>query len=229
MIAIIPARGGSKRIPHKNIKSFVGRPILSYSIKAALESNLFDVVMVSTDSEEIADIAVQEGADVPFLRSRRNSDDFATTSDVLEEVVMEYEKMGVEFDCFCCIYPTAPFVTADKLKKAYNILCKEDAEGVFSIVKYSYPPQRCIVVRDGLASFQNIEYRYTRSQDLESIYHDAGQFYFLRKSAFLQQHDLVLKKTVPFIVDELEVQDIDNGSNWKIAEMKYKLMVENDG
>lgn len=223
-LAIIPARGGSKRIPKKNIKLFCGSPIISYSINAAIESGLFDRVMVSTDSEEIAAIAKEHGADVPFFRSRRTSDDYSTTSDVLEEVILRYKESGYDFDCFCCIYPTAPFVTAKKLKEAYSLFEEKGAESVLSILKYSYPPQRAIVIKNGEASFQNIENRYVRSQDLEPVYHDAGQFYFLRTEQFMKQHDLVLSKTVPFIVDELEAQDIDDETDWKLAELKYKML-----
>lgn len=223
-IAIIPARGGSKRIPKKNIKNFCGAPIISYSIRAAIESGLFEKVMVSTDSEEIACLARKYRADVPFFRSNKTSSDFATTSDVLEEVILQYRDNEIEFDTFCCLYPTAPFVTPEKLKAAAKLFEEKNAESVLTIVKYSYPPQRSIIVRDGLASFQYIENRYKRSQDLEPIYHDAGQFYFLQTSAFIEQHDLVLKRTVPFLVDEMEVQDIDNETDWNIAEIKYQIM-----
>lgn len=228
-LAIIPARGGSKRIPKKNIKDFCGRPIIAYSINAAIKSSLFDIVMVSTDSEEIASLAKEYGAEVPFLRSNRTSDDYATTSDVLEEVLVRYKDIGYTFDCFCCIYPTAPPVTATKLNEAFTLFEDKKAEAVLPVVKYSYPPQRAIVIKDGLASFQYIENRFARSQDLEAIYHDAGQFYFLRTEAFVKQHDLVLKKTIPLIVNELEVQDIDNETDWKLAETKYRMAVKTDG
>ena len=228
-LAIIPARGGSKRIPKKNIKDFCGRPIISYSINAAIKSSLFDIVMVSTDSKEIASLAKEYGAEVPFLRSNRTSDDYATTSDVLEEVLVRYKDIGYTFDCFCCIYPTAPLVTATKLNEAFTLFEDKKAEAVLPVVKYSYPPQRAIVIKDGLASFQYIENRFARSQDLEAIYHDAGQFYFLRTEEFVKQHDLVLKKTIPLIVNELEVQDIDNETDWKLAEIKYRMAVKTDG
>ena len=228
-LAIIPARGGSKRIPKKNIKDFCGRPIISYSINAAIKSSLFDIVMVSTDSEEIVSLAKEYGAEVPFLRSNRTSDDYATTSDVLEEVLVRYKDIGYTFDCFCCIYPTAPLVTATKLNEAFTLFEDKKAEAVLPVVKYSYPPQRAIVIKDGLASFQYIENRFARSQDLEAIYHDAGQFYFLRTEEFVKQHDLVLKKTIPLIVNELEVQDIDNETDWKLAEIKYRMAVKTDG
>ena len=140
--AIITARGGSKRIPRKNIKNFCGKPILAYSIEAALESCLFDEVMVSTDSLEIAEIAKHYGASVPFMRSERTSNDYADTTDVLTEVIEMYAERGVEFDMFCCIYPTAPFITPQKLQESYGMLSEEDVYNVIPMVAFSFPPQR---------------------------------------------------------------------------------------
>lgn len=222
-IAIITARGGSKRIPKKNIKEFCGQPILNYSIGAALDSGIFSEVMVSTDSDEIKEIAISAGAHVPFLRSESTSNDYATTADVLHEVLVGYDAMYLEYDVMACIYPTAPFVTADKLKKAYDILINSEATSVMPVVQYSFPPQRANVIRDGLLVYQFPENRLKRSQDLEPIYHDAGQFYFYKVKPDLT---FTADKYAPLIVDDLEVQDIDNESDWKIAEMKYKLMVE---
>ncbi|MCI8391809.1 MAG: pseudaminic acid cytidylyltransferase [Roseburia sp.] len=224
-LAVITARGGSKRIPRKNIKNFCGEPIISYSIKAALESGLFDEVMVSTDDEEIAEIAKRYGASVPFMRSAETSNDFATTSDVLDEVISEYKKRGKTFEYFACIYPTAPFVTPEKLIRAYQMLTENDTDSVLPVVQFSYPPQRAVIKNGDYVVFQYIENRYTRSQDLDPIYHDCGQFYFFKTEKFVEQHDLVLTKTLPFYINELEVQDIDNITDWEIAELKYKLMV----
>ena len=145
-IAVITARGGSKRIPHKNIKEFCGKPIIAYSIKAALESGLFEVVMVSTDDPKIAEIAKEYGASVPFMRSAENANDFATTSDVLNEVMDVYRKNGKLFDYVCCIYPTAPFITAQKLREAFSLLAENDVEQVLPVVRFSFPPQRCFIV-----------------------------------------------------------------------------------
>lgn len=224
MIAIITARGGSKRIPKKNIKEFLGQPIIVYSIKAALEANIFDEVMVSTDSEEIAEIAKKAGASVPFIRSKANSNDFATTRDVLEEVIGKYADMRRYYDNMCCIYPTAPFITAEKLKSAYEILRRSEIESVIPVVRYSFPPQRAFVLKDNNLVYQYPEYRNTRSQDLEPIYHDAGQFYFYK----LQNYKFCASNTfAPFIVPETEVQDIDNESDWEIAELKYKKAILN--
>ena len=221
-VAIITARGGSKRIPRKNIKVFCGKPIIAYSIKAALSSGSFDEVMVSTDSEEIKIIAEKYGASVPFLRSEATSNDFATTADVLEEVITSYRSIGKTFESFACIYPTAPFVTGTRLAEAAVLL--EDADAVLSVVKFSFPPQRAFVIRDGSVRFQHPEYERARSQDLEPIYHDCGQFYLCKIKPFLEHHSLILPATKPYILPEEEVQDIDTMSDWEIAEAKYKIL-----
>lgn len=223
-ICIITARGGSKRIPKKNIKEFCGKPIIAYSIEAALKSNLFDEVMVSTDNEEIAAVARHYGAKVPFMRSEKTSDDFATTADVLQEVITEYEKRGQKFETMCCIYPTAPFVTGDKLRQAYEKFTASDADMLEPVVAFSFPPQRAFVVRDGLLAYRYPEHVNTRSQDLENWYHDAGQFYFHRIEAFMNRDDSQSIRIVPFELPETEVQDIDNLTDWELAEMKYRLM-----
>lgn len=221
-IAIITARGGSKRIPKKNIKEFCGKPIIAYSIEAALLSGAFDEVMVSTDSEEIKTIAEKYGASVPFLRSDETSNDFATTADVLEEVISSYKEMGKSFDSFACIYPTAPFVTGARLAEAVELL--DDVDAVLSVVKFGFPPQRAFVIRDEKVAFQYPEYERARSQDLEPIYHDCGQFYMCKVEPFLGHHSLVLPETKPYILPEEEVQDIDTMSDWEIAEAKYKVL-----
>lgn len=223
-IAIITARGGSKRIPRKNIKEFCGRPIISYSIVAALESGLFDEVMVSTDSGEIADVALAYGANVPFMRSPATSDDFATTADVLREVLDRYAARGARFETFCCLYPTAPFVTADKLREASKLLAGT-AETVLSVVPFSFPPQRGLVAKGNRFEYWQPEHALSRSQDLETIFHDAGQFYFRACKGFLRGEGLVGPDAAGFVVPELEAQDIDNPSDWEIAEMKYERMV----
>lgn len=221
-LAIITARGGSKRIPKKNIKEFCGKPIIAYSIGAALDSGVFDEVMVSTDSEEIAEIARKYGASVPFMRSEAASDDYATTADVIIEVLNEYKKMGKEYEAFACIYPTAPFITGKKLKEASDLL--KNADGVVPVVKYSFPPQRAFVIREGFIKYQYPEHERTRSQDLEPIYHDCGQFYFCSTKKFLEIQSLILPNTCPYIMPEEEVQDIDTMSDWEIAEAKFSLL-----
>ena len=191
-LAIITARGGSKRIPKKNIRDFCGKPILAYSIEAALSSRLFDHVMVSTDDTEIAEIAKKYGAEVPFFR----------------------------------IYPTAPFVTAEKLKAAVEQLEASDADTLIPVVSFSYPPQRAMVVEQERLVFKYPEYLDSRSQDLQPHYHDVGQFYVFRTDRFAVNKKLMVGNILPLIVSELEVQDIDNLTDWKIAEMKYRLMTE---
>lgn len=225
-IAIITARGGSKRIPRKNIKDFCGKPILAYSIEAALSSGIFDTVMVSTDDEEIAEIARKFGAEVPFYRSEKTANDYATTNDVLLEVLAEYEKRGEQYEMACCIYPTAPFVTAEKLQNAVNQLEKSDADTLIPVVAFSYPPQRAMVVEADRLVFKYPEYLDSRSQDLQPHYHDVGQFYVFRTEAFKRNQKLMVGNILPLIVSELEVQDIDNLVDWKIAEIKYQLMKE---
>ena len=227
-IAIITARGGSKRIPKKNIKEFCGKPIIAYSIETALESKLFDEVMVSTDSEEIAEVAKKYGAVVPFYRSEKASDDFATTSEVLYEVLQEYENQGKQYGYACCIYPTAPFITTEKIVASMNLLIKNNADCVIPVVAYSYPPQRGLVITDsGKMELMYPQYIDTRSQDLQKVYHDCGQYYCFNVASFMRNKRLMVGKVMPYVVPEMEVQDIDNDSDWKIAEMKYLLMKEN--
>ena len=223
-IAVITARGGSKRIPHKNIKPFLGRPIIEYSIDAALKSEMFSEVMVSTDDEQIAEISKNAGAAVPFFRSPETSNDYATTLDVLMEVVNEYEKRGMTFDYMCCIYPTAPFVSPEAIKTAMTALVEEKADTVFPVVKFSFPPQRSMVVENGMLRAKWPEYTQMRSQDLEPFYHDCGQFYCINVSAFKQQKKIMMDKVIPFYQDEINVQDIDTLEDWEIAEMKYKIL-----
>ena len=223
-VAIITARGGSKRIPRKNIKEFCGKPILAYSIEAAVQSELFDTVMVSTDDEEIAQIAKRYGAEVPFYRSEKTANDFATTNDVLLEVLEEYEKMGEVFDLACCIYPTAPFITSERLAEATNMLMESDADTLIPVVSFSYPPQRAMVIENGRLVFKYPEYIDARSQDLEKHYHDVGQFYVFRTNAFKNNKKLMLGNILPFEISEMEVQDIDTVTDWEIAEMKYRIL-----
>ncbi|RKM59859.1 pseudaminic acid cytidylyltransferase [Butyrivibrio sp. CB08] len=227
-LAMITARGGSKRIPRKNIKDFNGKPIMAYSIEAALKSGVFDEVMVSTDDQEIADIARKYGAVVPFFRSEETSNDYATTVDVIDEVIREYHDRGKDFDVFACIYPTAPFITADKLKEAVEKLSASDADSLIPVVRFSYPPQRAMEIHDGSLVFRHPEHLRTRSQDLEPHYHDAGQFYVAKTESFLKNKGIMVGKILPIELSELEVQDIDSEVDWKLAEMKYKLL-QNEG
>lgn len=225
-IAIITARGGSKRIPNKNRKSFLGKPIIEYSINAALESGIFDEVMVSTDNVEIAEIAKQAGAKIPFYRSENSSNDVATTADVIVEVIDEYKKIGRTFDSICCIYPTAPFLTAIAIKQAMETLIVQNADSVMPVVRFSFPPQRCVVINDGKIQAKWPDYMNCRSQDLEPYYHDCGQFYCLNTKSFMEQKKIVMDHTYPFVQDEMNVQDIDTEEDWKIAELKYQVLHE---
>lgn len=222
-LAIIPARGGSKRIPRKNIKFFMGKPIIAYSIEAALHSGLFDEVMVSTDDEEIAEVARRYGAKVPFMRSTEASNDYADTADVILEVLKMYKEQGREFDTVCCIYSTAPFVTFDRLIEAYSKLTN-GIDSVFTCVAYSYPIQRSLHIVDGKISMIYPEYATFRSQDLEPAYHDAGQFYVAKKTSFIQEKTFWGKNTIGLVLSELEVQDLDTLTDWTLAEMKYELL-----
>ncbi len=226
-LAIITARGGSKRIPKKNIKEFCGKPMLAYTIEAALESDIFDEVMVSTDSDEIAEVARQYGAAVPFMRSEATSNDFATTADVLLEVLDRYAREGKTFEQFACLYPTAPFLTGERLKDAWEVFLASGAATLIPVVKFSFPPQRGLVIREGRAVFNTPEFAMCRSQDLEPIYHDCGQFYFLKTADFSEKKVVAGNDTAPYIMPEELVQDIDDQSDWNIAEMKYKIMQAN--
>lgn len=225
-IAIITARGGSKRIPRKNILPFLGKPIMAYSIEAALESGVFDEVMVSTEDEEIAEIAGRYGAKVPFFRSGKTSGDRASTADVLEEVIARYASEKKEFDMICCIYPTAPFITAEKLRRAVKLMEEKKADALLPVVRYSFPPQRGMVVRNGLAGYWHPEFAGARSQDLEPIYHDCGQFYFCKTDVFLRGRTMIPENTIPMEMPEEEVQDIDNLSDWEMAELKYRMILQ---
>lgn len=224
-LAIITARGGSKRIPRKNIRPFLGKPIIQYSIEAALSSGAFTEVMVSTDDEEIARIAQSAGASVPFMRSAEAANDYASTDDVIREVLRSYEARGQQFDTFCCIYPTAPFVTAKKLQTAMEML--KQAESVMPVVAFSYPVQRGLVIdSQGHIGYKWKEYAAARSQDLEKIYHDCGQFYACRTEAFFREGTTDTPAMIPLILPEMEVQDIDTLEDWAIAEVKYQKMQE---
>lgn len=222
-VCIITARGGSKRIPRKNIKEFLGFPIIKYSIEAALGSGCFDEVMVSTDDEEIATVARSLGAQVPFMRSAENANDFAGTAEVISEVVMEYRKRGKAFESLCCIYPTAPFVNAEKLRQAMFMLRETGADCVLPVVAFSYPIQRSLKIENGRVMMLWPENYAKRSQDLTPAYHDCGQFYCMKSTSLLEQMKLFAEHTIPMIMPESEVQDIDNEEDWKIAEMKYRV------
>ena len=212
--------------PEKTLNPFAEN-IIQYSIEAALNSGIFDEVMVSTDDAEIASLSRHLGANIPFLRSAKASDDYATTSDVLTEVLNEYKSIGSEFDYLCCIYPTAPFVTAKKLQIAMQLLMEtSDIDAVIPVVKFSFPPQRSFILKNKEVSILYPETFSSRSQDLEPLYHDCGQYYCVKVKSFVQKQQLILPHTLPIITPELEVQDIDDISDWEIAELKYIKMLQ---
>ena len=219
MLAIIAARGGSKRIPRKNIKEFMGKPMIAYAIDAAFQAEIFEEVMVSTDDPEIAEISKKYGADVPFMRSAENSNDFAVTKDVVNEVISEYKKRGKEFDNICCIYPCVPFLTGKILKEAYETFKRSKCDRLIPVVKFSFPIQRALILdKSKCIKYREPENEFARSQDMEPTYHDAGMFNFYKAGKI--ESNLI----AAFEMDEINVQDIDNEQDWKLAELKYKVM-----
>lgn len=223
-LCIIPARGGSKRIPKKNIKLFLGKPIIAYSIEAAINSGLFEEVMVSTDDSEIAEIAKKYGASVPFLRTEKTSNDFATTFDVIEEVLLQYQAVNENFNFACCLYACAPFVTKNKLSESFEILTKNNFDSIFPIMPFGFPIQRALRVESNKVDFFYPEFSFSRSQDLQKSYHDAGQFYWMNIDQCLKEKKIVTNNSGSIIISEMEGQDIDNEIDWKLAELKYELL-----
>lgn len=205
----------------KNIKDFFGQPMIKYAIDAAVASKIFSTIMVSTDDSEIAHIARQYGAEVPFLRSHKTANDTATTADVLAEVIDEYKKSGIVYDHLCCIYPCVPFLKAATLIDAYKAFIERDVDMLMPVVRFSYPIQRALKINgQGLLEYVQSEYIRTRSQDLEPTYHDVGMFYFY-KTASLFHNERTMR---PFEMKESEIQDIDTEEDWKMAEMKYRIL-----
>ena len=220
-LCIIPARGGSKRIPRKNVKLFLGKPMLAYSIETATKSGLFNEIMVSTDDEEIAEVARQYGAKVPFMRSAETASDYATTADVLKEVITKYQELSMIFDNFCCFYATAPLVQSKDMISAFECLQKSEFTCVYPVVQFSYPIWRCLdLAKDGSMTRHWPEFENSRSQDLPKEYHDTGTFYWYKTKEWL----LGNIKLGGIEVSETTIQDIDTETDWKLAEMKYELM-----
>lgn len=223
-LCIIPARGGSKRIPGKNIRHFLGKPIIAYSIEAALDSGLFTEVMVSTDDEEIASVAIKYGAKVPFYRSAATADDFATTMDVINEVVGKYGEQNQTFDSVCCLYATAPFVSVLHLANSYEIFKRNGFVSLFPVMEFSFPIQRALNVKNHDLDFIYPEHISTRSQDLAKAYHDAGQFYWMTYDLAKNGKSIMTDSTGAYMISALEGQDIDNETDWLLAEMKYEFL-----
>lgn len=220
-LCIIPARGGSKRIPRKNVKTFLGKPILAYSIETSLKSGLFDEIMVSTDDEEIAEVARRYGAQVPFMRSPEAASDYATTAEVLKEVLFKYQELGKVFDNFCCFYATAPLVRSDDVVSAFKCLLQSGFTCVYPVVQFSYPIWRCLdLAEDGTMTRHWPEYENSRSQDLPKEYHDTGTFYWYKTREWLAGKVIV----GGIEVEETTIQDIDTETDWKLAELKYQLL-----
>lgn len=228
-VAIITARGGSKRIPRKNIKNFFGKPIIGYSIEAAIKSEIFDYVMVSTDDQEIAEVAKEFGADIPFFRSEKTSDDYATTSDVIIEVINELKKHGKSFDNICCIYPTAPFLTDKVLCESFDRFESSKAYALVPVIQMSYSPQGFMKKNeDGFIDFVHPELKFVRSQDIPDIYYEVGQFYWMKTEEFLKSKSVIMDKTFGFEISELHTQDIDNQIDWELAEVKFEYLKKNN-
>lgn len=226
IVAIIPARSGSKRIPRKNIRSFCGCPIIKYSIDAALNANCFEEVMVSTDDIEIAKIAKKYGASVPFYRSELNSSDRSSTVDTIKEVLHMYDKRGVIFDYVCCLYPTAVFLKPKFLTESLKMMIDKKADSLVSVVKYSYPIQRALKFEKGKITMLDPNNVRARTQDLEQMYHDAGQFYWLRPRSILEGKEIFSNNSYGFELPEVMVQDIDNEADWMLAEIKYEFFLK---
>jgi len=225
-IAVIPARGGSKRIPRKNIKDFYGKPLIAYSIEVALESKLFEKVIVTTDDEEIATIARSYGAEVPFIRPKELADDFSGTQDVIDHALKWFEDRGEHYDLVCTIYATAPLLQAQYLVKGYNALKNSDAIHAFSATSMPFPIQRTFKLdSNGRCEMFTPEHYMTRSQDLEEAYQDAGQFYW-SKVGKASTEVMFGKDSIPVVLPRHLVQDIDTLEDWQRAEVMYKVLQE---
>ena len=224
-IAIIPARGGSKRIPRKNIKVFHGKPMIAYSIEAAQKSGCFDRIIVSTDDQEIADTALKYGAEVPFLRPADIADDYATTMDVMDHAIQYLAKENISPEFVCCIYATAPFILADDLRKGLGILNEPNVEYAFSATSFPFPIQRAIkLTEQGDVEMFSEQYADTRSQDLVEAYHDAGQFYWGKTSAFLARKAIFAEHSKVVLLPRKRVQDIDTVEDWELAEALFAVL-----
>lgn len=224
-LAVIPARGGSKRIPGKNIRDFCGQPIIAYSIETALACGLFDRVIVSTDDEKIRETATSHGASVPFLRPASIADDHTGTNAVVKHALEWVIGQGEQVSQVCCIYPTAPFIQVEALEAGYELLVKQGKSFAFSVTSFAFPVQRALRInaRHEVEAIYP-EMRQVRSQDLEEAYHDAGQFYWGTAQAFLHEHELYSTSSVAVLIPRHLVQDIDTEEDWIRAELMYKAL-----
>jgi pseudaminic acid cytidylyltransferase len=228
-IAVIPARGGSKRIPRKNIKYFCGKPIIAYSIQVAKECGCFDKVIVSTDDQEIADISKQYGADVPFLRPSDLSDDYCGTTDVIKHAIeFLQENQNQNPDFICCIYPTSPFLTIENIILGLDKILTLDCNFSFSVTRYSYPIQRAVHInKNGMMDMINPEEFNTRSQDLKDVFHDVGQFYWGDRISWLEE-TIFSNNSSPIVLPNYRALDIDTLEDWKYAELMFNLLKNMD-
>ena len=227
-IAIIPARGASKRIPKKNIKNFCGKPIILWSIEEAIKSKCFEKIIVSTDDEEIANLVKSHGVDVPFMRPKELSDDYTETIPVIAHAIKQHTKIHQSPTNVCCIYAAAPFIRAIDLQICLEKLENSTAEFTFPATSYAYPIQRSFRIRNNLrAEMFQPEYSNSRSQDLEEAYHDAGQFYWGKAEAFKQKKPIFSNSATPYILPRYLVQDIDTIEDWKRAELMYQVLIKN--
>ena len=221
-IAIIPARGGSQRIPRKNIKLFHGRPMIAWSIRAALDSACFDQVLVSTDDDEIASIARKHGADTPFVRPPALSDHHSTTGAVMAHAVQWLQQHGLDLNAACCLYATAPFLQAKDIQQALHLFQKKQLDYVFSATSYGFPIQRAFQLdANGRVHMFQSEHLLTRSQDLPEAFHDAAQFYWGTTEAWLRQKPVFSKDSAPLLLPRHQVQDIDTQEDWRRAELMF--------
>ncbi len=219
ILAVITARGGSKRIPGKNIKPFAGRPMIAWPIEAAKASGIFDRIVVSTDSEEIAAVALGLGAEVPFFRPAELSDEFTPTAPVFEHAIRWFMDSGVPVRAACCIYPTAPFLTPGDLRAGHDLVVNAGAPAAISVTTFDFPILRAFRIEgDGSMAFNWPEYALTRSQDLPEFLHDAGQFYWVDAPTFLEARKLMMPGTRPVVLPRTRVQDIDTPEDWEKAE-----------
>lgn len=223
-LAIIPARSGSKRIPGKNIKSFLGKPLLGWTIENTKNVKIFDEVIVSTDSQSIAELAISYGASIPFMRSQDSANDFSTLSDVLSEVLLEYQKLNIEVLSLCCILPTAVFASSNLIERGMMMMYQHQCDSVIPVIKYGHPIQRALSIQNDLLRFKYPEFCSTRTQDLESSFFDSGMFYCVNVAAFLANNQIFMKNTIGMEVPEKFAQDIDTDEDWKYAEIKYQVM-----
>jgi pseudaminic acid cytidylyltransferase len=223
-LAVIPARGGSKRIPRKNIKLFCGKPMIAWSIEAAQQSGCFDQIVVSTDDAEIAEVARQYGAQVPFMRPAQLSDDHTGTTAVMAHAINWLSEQGQQPEQVCCLYATAPFVSADDLRRGLVALTEAGSDYAFSVTSYAFPIQRAIRINaTGRVEMLNPEHFNTRSQDLEEVCHDAGQFYWGQAGAWLAGKMIFSPVSVPVLLPRHRVQDIDTAEDWQMAEYLFRI------